>query len=114
VNVGVRLAEITDGLSNTIMVGEKHVPRGYFGQGYLDSSAYNGDYPMCYTRGAGEGIGIAQSMDSLWWQFGSYHIAVCQFVMVDGSVHGIRKTIDPNVLNLLTVRNDGKPTPALD
>ena len=107
----MRLSQITDGLSNTIMAGEKHVPIGTFGQGYLDSSTYNGDNPICYTRGAGEGVGIAQCLNSPYWQWGSSHTAVCQFVMVDGSVHGIFKTIDPDALRLLCVRDDGQPTP---
>jgi hypothetical protein len=109
--VGVRLSEVTDGLSNTLMVGEKHVPVGQFGVGFLDSSAYNGDYPMCYTRGAGMGTGIAQTLDSPDWQYGSFHPAVCQFVMVDASVHAVSKNIDPNVLAVLAIRNDGLPTP---
>jgi hypothetical protein len=29
--VGVRFAELSDGLSNTLLVGEKHVPPGAFG-----------------------------------------------------------------------------------
>jgi hypothetical protein len=108
---GVRLAEITDGLSSTIMVGEKHVPIGQFGVGWLDSSAYNGDYPACYTRGACRGVGLAQTLDDPGWKFGSYHIAVVQFVMCDGSVQRVRKDIQDEMLARLTIRNDGQPTP---
>jgi hypothetical protein len=109
--MGVKLLDITDGLSSTILVGEKHVPMGQFGVGVLDSSTYNGDYPMCYTRGAGLGLGIAQTNTEWTWKFGSYHPYVCQFVFADGSVHAIRKSIDPEMLALLTNRADGQPTP---
>src|SRR5262249_33721643 len=36
-----KLSSITDGLSNTLLVGEKHVPAHRFGQGPWDSSVYN-------------------------------------------------------------------------
>jgi hypothetical protein len=92
-------------------VGEKHVPWGKFGVGDLDSSTYNGDYPTCCTRGAGDGVGLAQSWKDPGWMFGSYHTAVCQFVMCDGSVRGLYHNIDPNVLFLLASRNDGGVIP---
>src|SRR5262249_22202144 len=39
-----RLASITDGTSNTLFAGEKHVPLGRFGQESVgDGSLYNGD-----------------------------------------------------------------------
>ena len=37
------MASITDGTSNTLLVGEKHIPQTYFGQGPYDSSVFNGD-----------------------------------------------------------------------
>jgi hypothetical protein len=109
--VGVRLVEITDGLSNTLLVGEKHVPIKEFGVGPLDSSAYNGDYPSCMTRGAGQGVGLATVLDDPGWKFGSYHMAVCQFVFCDGSVQGIHHNINPDTLFLLASRNDGQVIP---
>src|SRR3954462_4283726 len=102
------MAEITDGTHSTIMAGEKHVPRGQFGTGWLDNSAYNGDYPACYTRGAGQGVGLAQALDDPGWKFGSYHRAVCQFVFCDGHVEGIYHGINPDILGLLTKRDDGE------
>jgi prepilin-type processing-associated H-X9-DG protein len=110
-NQGVALNTVTDGLSVTILAGEKHVPLGQFGVGWLDSSAYNGEYPSCYTRGAGEGVGLAQALDDPGWKFGSYHLAVCQFVFCDGHVEAIFRGISPDILFLLTKRDDGEVIP---
>jgi hypothetical protein len=107
----VELKTITDGLTNTILAGEKHVPRSQFGIGWLDNSTYNGDYPVCYTRGAGNGVGLAQSLDDPGWKFGSYHTAVCLFVFCDGHVEGLAHSINPDVLFLLTQRDDGQMIP---
>ncbi len=93
------------------MVGEKHVPIHQFGIGWLDSSAYNGDYLACYTRGAGNGVGLALTLDDPGWKFGSYHTAVVQFVFCDGHVKGLWRGIDANVLFLLTQRDDGQVIP---
>jgi len=70
--LGLRIAEITDGLSNTVMVGEKHVPLGkdkLFNQGaderglaQWDCSMYNasttggGYYYRCSTRALGQNL----------------------------------------------------------
>jgi hypothetical protein len=107
-SVGVRLNQITDGLSCTILAGEKHVPKGYFGWGWLDNCTYNGDYPSNYTRGASDGIGICLDPKELSWKWGSSHIGVCQFVMCDGSVQAILKVTSPEVLHRLCVRDDGE------
>ena len=40
---GTTFASITDGLSNTAIVGEKHVPQSRFGRSPWDSSVYNSD-----------------------------------------------------------------------
>jgi hypothetical protein len=47
---GLTFAAFTDGLSNTLLIGEKHVPLGKFGVGWWDCSIYNGDYNQCSTR----------------------------------------------------------------
>jgi hypothetical protein len=40
--------------------------------------------------------------------FGSAHTGTCNFVLGDGSVHGISATIDPEHLGWLGCVNDGK------
>jgi hypothetical protein len=108
---GIRFAQITDGLSNTLLVGEKHVPAKHFGEGPLDNSAYNGDYFLSHARPAGPDYPLARTRTEMSPVFGSYHTAVVQFGFCDGSVRPLPRTIDPKVLGLLAVRDDGEPTP---
>ena len=55
-------ADIRDGLSNTIFVGEKHVPRYAFGES-PDSSIFNGDHDGG-MRKAGVGAPLAPTFCS--------------------------------------------------
>jgi prepilin-type processing-associated H-X9-DG protein len=103
--------QITDGLSNTIMAGEKHVPLDGWGFGPLDSSTYNADNLASCTRAAAPGVGLSQSLKEPNWKFGSYHTAVCQFAFCDGSVQGLPHGISPNILMLLVNRSDGQVIP---
>ena len=109
--IGVRFGDILDGLSNTLLVGEKHVPLNQFGQGPLDNSAYNGDYFLSHARPAGPDYPLARTRTEMKPVFGSYHTAVVQFGFCDGSVRGLPRTIDPKVLGLLAVKDDGQPIP---
>ncbi len=111
-NLGfVTFAQITDGLSNTLFVGEKHAQQGRFGTGPLDCSLYNGDYWTCSTRSAGPNFPLATSPGDSAVVFGSYHTGVCQFVLGDGSVRPIALTTSPAVLGLLANIADGQPVP---
>ncbi len=107
----IRFAQITDGLSNTLLVGEKHVQWKHFGEGPLDNSAYNGDYFLSHSRPAGPDYPLAQTRTELSPVFGSYHTAVVQFGFCDGSVRPLPRNIDPKVLGLLAVKDDGQPIP---
>ena len=108
---GVRFAEITDGLANTLLVGEKHVPRGQEGVHPYDCGIYDGHNPVCNTRAAGPGFPLAVLPSDTGWKFGSHHPGICQFVFCDGSVRPLENTIDPVVLGLLAQRNDGQVIP---
>ena len=108
---GIRFEAITDGLSNTLLAGEKHVPLRHFGEGGLDSSLYNGQHYLSATRPAGPNAPLATRQTQSTWSFGSYHPGVCQFVLGDGSVRGIPVTIDPKILGLLANIADGEPVP---
>jgi prepilin-type N-terminal cleavage/methylation domain-containing protein len=108
---GVRLSKIRDGLSNTILFGEKHIPLDYWGQAGWDCSTYDGDMSPCSSRVGGVGSPIAVSLRDPGWLFGSAHPTICNFVFVDGSVHSLSKTTQAAVLGLLTDISDGQPLP---
>jgi prepilin-type N-terminal cleavage/methylation domain-containing protein len=107
------IAAITDGLSNTFFIGEKHVRQGTFGQaGQGDGSLYNGDHPANFSRIAGPGFGLARSpTDAFNTNFGGWHPGICMFLLGDGSVRGVTNTIDTTTLSRLSVRNDGLVVP---
>jgi type II secretory pathway pseudopilin PulG len=107
----VSFAQITDGLSNTLFAGDKHVPMQNFGLGPLDCSLYDGDYWMCSSRSAGPNYPPAQKPTDTVIGFGGYHSGICQFLLGDGSIRAIANGIDPNILSLLANIADGQPIP---
>jgi prepilin-type N-terminal cleavage/methylation domain-containing protein/prepilin-type processing-associated H-X9-DG protein len=126
------IADITDGTSNTFLIGEKHVRPDRLGKGSEDKAYYSGVDYQTAQRSAGcdkrtsDGLRCATSGVTIrtlaryphWgagqgespWQtiFGSAHPGVCQFVFCDGSVHAISVDIDPLNLSRLANRNDGQ------
>jgi hypothetical protein len=108
---GTRFAQITDGLSQTLFLGEKHVPIRHFGEGWWDNSTFNGQYHTCYTRPAGVGYELATSLDDLGWKFGSYHTNLCQFAFGDGSARAVHNSIHGRTLGLLASMDDGEAVP---
>jgi prepilin-type processing-associated H-X9-DG protein len=123
-------ASISDGLSNTLLVGEKYIfPTDLPGSG-TDGSVYssgngqeNSFRRFVGNNGANPPVlrylvtGTADpgrdANGSLWADkaFGSWHAGVCQFVFCDGSVKALPVTIDIRTLQLLGVRNDGQVIP---
>jgi hypothetical protein len=108
---GVRFADIRDGLSNTLMVGEKHVPPGGETVPPLDCGLYDGHNPGCINRAAGPSFPLANLPTDTYWKFGSHHTGLCQFVFCDGSVHILTNSINPVTLGLLAHRSDGQVIP---
>jgi prepilin-type N-terminal cleavage/methylation domain-containing protein len=105
-------ASVTDGLSNTIFLGEKHVKITEFGIGKGssgDGSVYNGNRGSA-MRAAHVGLALGPT-DTDRGQFGSYHTGVCQFTFGDGSVHTIRNSIKVSTLQLLVNIHDGQVIP---
>ena len=117
----VNFKQIEDGLSNTIFVGEKHVPTdgpngSWFGHiRAKDNSIYNADFWSSIGRKGGHLKPISQPSDgsdnptsTYTHTFGSWHPGVCQFVFGDGAVHTISLDIDVYMLGQICNKADGK------
>jgi prepilin-type processing-associated H-X9-DG protein len=103
--------DITDGLSHTLLIGEKHVPFDNLGAAPWDCALFDGHHPECFTRAGGPMYPIAASVYDPNWLFGSWHPGVCNFVFCDGTVRTIANSIDPYILGLYAQRDDGLATP---
>jgi prepilin-type processing-associated H-X9-DG protein len=124
-------AAITDGLSNTLFVGEKFiVPTDLNGGIGTDGSVYssgNGQENSFRRFAGNNGAKVPllrplvptitdpgrDANGNVWADkaFGSWHPGLCQFVFCDGSVHALPVSINLYTLQLLAVRNDGQVIP---
>lgn len=111
----IGMGDIADGTSNTIMIGEKHIPLGQLNTPIPDGPIYSASENQTYHRRGESNRPLANDPTvALNNQFGSYHPGICQFVFVDGSVRGVRNSIPGSTLALLANRNDGQVIPSLE
>lgn len=107
----VRLKDVRDGTTKTILAGEKHVRT----ENYLlypdDTPIYDGDHMFGSARVGGPGYPIASGPNdrlALFMSFGSWHPGgTCNFVMCDGSVTSLTSELDTVTLGRLCNRRDG-------
>jgi hypothetical protein len=108
----VRLADITDGLSNTIMVGEKYLnPDNYAtGNDAADNENLYVGFDNDNSRSTGIGSFPPRQDKRLLSAhiFGSAHASGFQVVLCDGSVRMIAYTIDQPNYQYLGNRMDGE------
>lgn len=106
----IRHRNVTDGLSKTFLVGEKHVPLARLRQFPEDAPAFDGDHFPAASRVAGIGAPIARGQidDDLASviAFGSAHPGICNFAMADGSVRVITNQTSTRALALLSHRSN--------
>jgi prepilin-type N-terminal cleavage/methylation domain-containing protein/prepilin-type processing-associated H-X9-DG protein len=107
----VSIAEITDGLSNTLMVSEKRLNRQYLGQPQSnDYIGYTAGWENDVVRSTDEPprpdyYGDDDGREDL---FGASHTGRFNAVFADGSVHSISYSINPTVFSYLGNRRDGQ------
>lgn len=109
----IRHRDATDGLSNTFVAGEMHVPRGKLGVSPGDAFIYNGDHPFNSARVGGPGVPIVSNLDDIGnglVSWGSWHVGLCTFALADGSVRTLSTSTDTATLGRLCRRNDGDIT----
>jgi hypothetical protein len=104
-NRGMRMADILDGLSQTLMVGERHSRWSY--------STWVGAVAHA-EHGPARIVGVAQfppnsddNPEQFIHNFSSLHPAGTHFLRADGSVRLIYETIDPGVYLKLCTRSKG-------
>ena len=106
------IADIRDGASNTLMVGEvtgagKGTYIGFFWCSWnLQDTADGINSPICTVPG---GMTYSEMLDPLTMGFASYHPGGCNFALADGSVHFLTQNIAQTVLHDLTTRAGGEP-----
>jgi len=109
----VRLTDVTDGLTNTLMLAERSVnmPNGY---------AFNHDY-RSWIRGNSGGSGATKNVtfpiNSTWYNgssnfnhisFGSNHSGGCNFALGDGSVRFVNQNIQLNLYKAMASMDSGE------
>jgi prepilin-type processing-associated H-X9-DG protein len=100
--------EVTDGTSNTLMVGERGIPDDYgFG------------WPMCGGTECEQHLSAQRAMykplkstpyNSTLDHYWSWHPSTAGFLFVDGSVHFLRFDLDVLTFQYLSTRNGGEAT----
>ncbi len=113
-----RMAMISDGTSNTLLLGEKYVRTDlYTGGSYSDDRGWTDGWDPDTMRSTcfkplGDADPIGFTDDNIYgemtdvWQFGSAHPGSFNAVFADGSVHTINFDIDITLFNNLGARND--------
>lgn len=121
---GFPFLSLTDGTSNTLLVGEKHVALNGLGkfdavtgaeQDFSIYSSQPGKWAYVTGRKAGSSFPLALGSTTPYAnQFGSWHTGGVQFVFGDGSVRPLKPSIAGSTLALLAGRADGMAIPTYD
>jgi prepilin-type N-terminal cleavage/methylation domain-containing protein len=104
-NSKVRFADVTDGLSSTLVVGERQTRASAAWLYTWTGVVAGGDNPICRILGDTDVVPNHSliRMD----EFASYHTGGAQFALGDGAVRFISTNIDLNVYRNLSSRNAG-------
>jgi prepilin-type processing-associated H-X9-DG protein/prepilin-type N-terminal cleavage/methylation domain-containing protein len=125
VGAGVRVTDIVDGTSNTLMVGERPPNQDFWAGMWYAGAGYDGRGTGDVVLGAAEVL-YANTLSCSPTQVGlqpgtpfqncdqphfwSFHPGGANFALADGSVRFVKYSSSP-VLRDLATRNGGEPTP---
>ena len=109
-NVSIRFRDVTDGTSQTIMMGERPSEGNHVTPWWAAASGYDGhglgDQVLDSSEGLRPGVsGTTGLHGTHWW---SIHTGGTQFLLADGSSHFISNSIDHRTLLNLSNRKDGE------
>jgi prepilin-type processing-associated H-X9-DG protein len=112
----VRMPDVTDGLSNTLLIGESipatngHLLTAWWCSGVACAQFVTTKVPINWpvTEKPNSNCLYDLNNHSVAWGFRSKHAGGANFCFVDGSIHFIPATIDMRLYQLLGVRNDGQ------
>jgi prepilin-type N-terminal cleavage/methylation domain-containing protein len=109
--VHINSPNIPDGLSSTILVGEREVNRKWLGngQGYDENNGYIDGWDWDTIRWS-HNVPVPDRFDDYPYslQFGSAHIAGVNFLFADGTVRLIGYDVSLSTFQQLSDRDDGK------
>lgn len=98
-----RLADITDGTTNTFMIGERGIPNGlYWGWGLCGAGTLDAFLSMQYGFSRGDGSG---AHDSHFW---SHHAGGSHFLLSDGSIRFVSYSTNYQTMISLSTRGKGE------
>ena len=116
----VQSRQVTDGLSKTFAIGEKHIPKTTSGSADMmhhdqgDTAFFAADTPLTIFRDTARGIASGPS-DLNARKYGSLHPGVTNFTFLDGHVDAISNDTDTTVLRWYCTVGDGNdPTAPTD
>ncbi len=133
VTSAVSIGGVTDGMTYTLIAGEKHIPAGFLGNSYADyppgaaivynnaewhsnkviglglpprpdDPAFNFDNPLPDRHLSN----LGDSFDAKYAMFGSWHPGVTQFVYGDSRVVAVKNYVEPLTLQYAGHRSDGQ------
>jgi len=108
----VRSAQVTDGLSKTFAVGDRHLPPTIPGAGSMDdynkgdTAFFAADTPHTLFRDTYRGLADSLA-DTNNRKFGSLHTGITQFVFLDGHVDALSNSTSRDVLRMYSAIGDG-------
>ena len=108
----VKAAQVTDGLSKTFAVGDRHIPPTIPGAGSMDgynrgdTAFFAADTPHTLFRDTYRGLADSPS-DTNNRKFGSMHPGTTQFAFLDGHVDAIANSTSNDVLRMYSAIADG-------